>query len=488
MEISSLTLSELRTCLDKREFSSEDLTNALFDRIEALAEINAFVKIDREWSLKQARIADKRLEAGERGELLGIPIAVKDMILTAGLETSAASRILGGFIPPYSATVIERIIDSGGVILGKTNMDEFAMGSSGENSIHGSTKNPWDFDRVPGGSSSGSAAAVAARLAPLALGTDTGGSVRQPASFCGVVGIKPTYGRVSRYGVVAYASSLDQVGVFGNTVRDSAKLLNIIAGHDKRDSTSVDRSANPTSYNLDDDIRGIRIGIPREYFVAGLESGVANCVRTALEHLEARGAQLVEIELPHTHLAIATYYIIAPAEASSNLARYDGVRFGFRAKQVEDLTELYTHTRSQAFGSEVKRRILMGSYVLSAGYYDDYYLRAQKVRRLIANDFIEALSDKCDVVAGPVAPTTAFRLGERTQDPLKMYLGDIFTVTANLAGLPAISIPCGFDQSDLPVGLQLIGRHWEESLILRIGNAYQQQSDWHTRVPREISI
>jgi aspartyl-tRNA(Asn)/glutamyl-tRNA(Gln) amidotransferase subunit A len=413
-------------------------------------------------------------------------LAIKDVILTRGVRTTAGSKILGSFVPPYDATVTRRLLDAGAVIVGKANCDEFAMGSSNENSAYGATCNPWDADRVPGGSSGGSAAAVAARQCLGALGTDTGGSIRQPASFCGVVGMKPTYGRVSRYGVIAYASSLDQVGPFARTVRDCAHLLQGIAGHDRLDSTAVDRPVPQYAESLSTEVKGVRIGLPKEYFGEGMDPEVGASVRSAVAKLESLGASVREVSLPHTDYAIATYYLIATAEASSNLARYDGTRYGLRAESAEDLLEMYQQTRAQGFGAEVKRRIMLGTYALSAGYYDAYYLKAQKVRTLIRQDFERVFAD-CQVILTPVAPTTAFRIGEKA-DPLQMYLSDIFTISVNLAGLPAISLPCGFDREGMPVGLQIIGRPFDEASILSVAHAYEQSTEWHRKTPPEIGI
>jgi len=430
--------------------------------------------------LAEARECDARLARGERGALLGVPIAIKDMILTRGERTTAASKMLADFVAPYDATVVAKLREAGAVIFGKTNLDEFAMGSSNETSYFGPVRNPWNLDCVPGGSSGGSAAAVAARLAPAALGTDTGGSIRQPASFCNIVGLKPTYGRVSRYGAIAYASSLDQIGPFATNIADCAAVYEVIAGVDPLDSTSVD--APLASAAAENDLRGLRIGIPREYFIKGLRPEVEALVRSAIAVLEERGATVVEVSLPHTELAVAVYYILAPAEASSNLARYDGIRFGHRAEGVTDLKELYCRSRSEGFSAEVQRRILIGTYVLSAGYFDAYYVKAQRVRALIARDFTAAFTKECDVIACPTAPTPPFRLAEKVEDPLAMYLNDVFTIPVNLAGLPALSVPCGF-VGDLPVGLQLIGKPWDEHTLLKAGYAYEAATAWHTRIP-----
>lgn len=481
--ITNLTLNELRRGLVDKKFSSTELTESLLDRAEALSELNCFVELNRERALQAAKQADDRLAAGEQTSLLGIPIAVKDIILTKGIRTSCCSKILESFIPPYDATVVTKLKQAGAIVIGKTNMDEFAMGSSNESSCFGPVLNPWDKQRVSGGSSGGSAAAVSAGLAPLALGTDTGGSIRQPASLCGVVGIKPTYGRVSRYGVVAYASSLDQVGVFAKNVSDAAELTTIICGKNKHDSTSMDLDVPDFNAKLTGGIKGLRIGVPREFFVEGINPEVKEKVQAAIGQLAKDGAEIVDISLPHSDIALACYYIIAPAEASSNLARYDGIRFGHRADNPTDLKDLYCRSRSEGFGAEVKRRIMIGTYVLSTGYYDAYYLQAQKVRKLISHDFNLAFSEKCDLIAAPVAPTTAFRLGEKTGNPLEMYLSDIYTIMVNLAGLPALSVPCGFDTAGLPIGLQLIGKPWDEEQLLRTAHAYEQATSWHKERP-----
>jgi aspartyl-tRNA(Asn)/glutamyl-tRNA(Gln) amidotransferase subunit A len=433
-----------------------------------------------------AKQADAALAAGERRSLLGIPGAIKEMILTKGLETTACSKILNGFVPPYSATVVQKLESAGSLVLGKTNQDEFAMGSSNETSANGPVKNPWDHSRVPGGSSGGSAAAVAACLAPYALGTDTGGSIRQPASFCNIVGIKPTYGRVSRYGVIAYASSLDQVGPMARSVRDCAEITQVLCGHDPHDSTSVPRNLPNFVEGLGKSIKGLRLGVPREYFIKGLDATVESSVRSAIAKLVEQGAEVVDISLPHTELAVAVYYILAPAEASSNLARYDGVRFGYRAEKPTGLEDLYARSRSEGFGTEVKRRIMIGTYVLSSGYYDAFYLRAQKVRTLIAQDFQNAFRDSCDVIVCPTAPTTAFKIAEKVTDPLAMYLNDVFTIPVNLAGLPGMSLPCGFDAQGLPIGLQLIGKPWDEETLFKAAFAYESATDWHKRLPNGI--
>jgi len=413
---------------------------------------------------------------------LGVPIALKDNFLTQGLRTTAASKILGEFLPPYDATTVRKLRGAGAVIVGKTNLDEFAMGSSAENSAFFSTRNPWDLERIPGGSSGGAAAAVASDQCIAALGTDTGGSIRQPAACCGVVGLKPTYGRVSRYGIIAFASSMDQVGPMTKDVRDSAVLLEAIAGHDPADSTSVSRPVPRYSDGLAGDIKGLRVGIPKEFFVAGMQAEVEQSVRRAIGELEKSGAGVEEISLPHTEYAVAVYYIVATAEASSNLARYDGMRYGCRAG-AKDLTETYRISRADGFGAEVKRRIMLGTYVLSAGYYDAYYLKAQRVRTLIRRDFDEAFK-RCDVIVTPTAPTTAFNLGAKTQDPLQMYLSDIYTISINLAGMPALSLPCGFDQDCMPIGMQVIGKHFDEATILRLAHHYEQTTEWHKKTPK----
>ena len=483
MNPAALTLHDAGEKLRKREISSEELTLAAFQRIaETDDKIHAYITLCRDAALEQAKQADERLKRdGSTLPLLGIPIAVKDKFLTRGLRTTCASKILGDFMPPYDATVIKRIRAAGAVIVGKTNMDEFAMGSSAENSAFFPTRNPWDGERVPGGSSGGSAAAVAADQCIVALGTDTGGSIRQPAAFCGVVGLKPTYGRVSRYGIIAFASSMDQVGPITKDVRDCALMLEAIAGHDPADSTSTDRSVPRYSEALTGDVKGLRLGVPKEYFITGIAPEVEQAVRDAIRLLEKNGAVVEEISLPHTEYAVAVYYIVATAEASSNLARYDGMRFGHRAGG-KDLLETYMLSREEGFGPEVKRRIMLGTYALSAGYYDAYYLKAQRVRALIKQDF-DAAFQRCDAILTPTAPTTAFKIGEKTQDPLQMYLSDIYTISVNLAGLPALSLPCGFDGDGMPIGLQIIGKQFDEATILRLAYAYEQATEWHRRKP-----
>ncbi len=481
-------LGELRAALGERRVSSVELTQLHLGRIRALnASLNAFITVDEEVSLAQARAADARLARGAAGPLTGIPIAHKDIFCTQRLRTTCGSRMLEHYTSPYDAHVIERLDAAGAVLLGKTNMDEFAMGSSNETSHFGPVRNPWDRSRVPGGSSGGSAAAVAARMAPAATGTDTGGSIRQPAALTGVCGLKPTYGVVSRYGMVAIASSLDQGGPLARSAADLALLLNAMAGHDARDSTSLARPTEDYARSLALPLKGLRIGLPREYFGEGVEPGVRACVRAALDWYEQQGARTVPLELPHTALAVPVYYVLAPAEASSNLSRFDGVRYGHRAKDFTDLADMYCRTRAEGFGAEVQRRILVGTYVLSHGYYDAYYLKAQKVRRLIARDFAAAFA-QCDLIMGPTTPTTAFALGAKVDDPVQMYLNDIFTIPAPLAGLPALSIPCGFDDKGLPVGLQLMGNYFAEAQLLGAAHQYQRATDWHRRVPKEAPL
>jgi aspartyl-tRNA(Asn)/glutamyl-tRNA(Gln) amidotransferase subunit A len=481
-EIANLSLCELQSAIRSGDITSEAACAAFLDRCDRHAPMNAFITLDRERILSQAQAADSQRAKGVSAPLLGVPVAIKDIILTEGERTTCASKILGDFIAPYDATVSKKLRDAGAILFGKTNLDEFAMGSSNENSAFGAVKNPWDAKRVPGGSSGGSAAVVAGRLAPASLGTDTGGSIRQPASFCNIVGIKPTYGRVSRFGVVAYASSLDQVGTFARSVRDCALVTETICGHDPNDSTSAKLDVPQFSQALTRGIKGLRIGVPREYFVDGMHDDVRKTVLAAIDDLKKLGAEIVEVSLPHTDAAVACYYIIAPAEASSNLARYDGIRYGHRAKDAKNLYELYCRSRSEGFGAEVKRRIMVGTYVLSTGYYDAYYLKAQKVRSLIARDFEEAFS-KVDVIVSPATPTTAFSIGEKVTDPLSMYLNDIFTIPVNLAGLPGMTIPCGFDSSGLPIGLQLIGKAWDESTLFNVAATYEETHQWHVRQP-----
>jgi aspartyl-tRNA(Asn)/glutamyl-tRNA(Gln) amidotransferase subunit A len=483
MSLAALTLCDAGEKLRAGELSSVELAEAVFKRIAATDQrIHAYLTLNREAALDQAHRADARLRAKDgNSALLGVPIALKDNFLTQGLRTTCASKILGEFVPPYDATTVQKLRAAGAVIVGKTNLDEFAMGSSAENSAFFSTRNPWNLERIPGGSSGGSAAAVAADECIAALGTDTGGSIRQPAACCGIVGLKPTYGRVSRYGIIAFASSMDQVGPMTKDVRDSAVVLETIAGHDLANSTSVTRAVPRYSDALTRNIKGLRVGIPKEYFVSGMQADVEQAVRLAIRELETNGAVIEEISLPHTEYAVAVYYIVATAEASSNLARYDGMRYGHRAR-AKDLTETYMITRDEGFGAEVKRRIMLGTYALSAGYYDAYYLKAQRVRTLIKRDFDRAFK-RCEVIVTPTAPTTAFKLGEKTQDPLQMYLSDIYTISINLAGVPALSLPCGFDHDGMPIGMQIIGKHFDEATILRLAHHYEQATEWHKKKP-----
>jgi len=489
------SLRQLADALAARTVSAEELARTYLARIEQAGALNAFTHVDAERTLAQAREADARRARGDATLLTGVPLAHKDVFVTRGWRSTAGSKMLANYESPFDATVVERMAAAGMVTLGKTNMDEFAMGSSNENSFFGAVRNPWDTDRVPGGSSGGSAAAVAAGLAPAATGTDTGGSIRQPSSFSGITGIKPTYGRVSRYGMIAFASSLDQGGPMAHTAEDCALLLNAMAGFDPKDSTSIP----PEQGGVDEDftrhlgraragasesqpLAGLRIGLPREYFGKGLSPDVEETVRAALRQYEQLGATLVEVSLPKTELSIPVYYVIAPAEASSNLSRFDGVRYGHRAAEYRDLLDMYKKSRAEGFGAEVKRRIMVGTYVLSHGYYDAYYLQAQKIRRIIADDFQRAFA-QCDVIMGPVAPTVAWKLGEKTSDPVQMYLADIFTLSTSLAGLPGMSVPCGFGEGNMPVGLQLIGNYFDEAQLLQTAHAFQQATDWHLRRP-----
>lgn len=480
------SLKELSQALAAKQISSVELTTLFLDRIDRLnPDINAFVTVDREKSLKMAKDADARIAAGTAGPLTGIPVAQKDIFCAEGWRTTCGSRMLDNFVSPYDATVIRKMhADAGLVSLGKTNMDEFAMGSSNETSYFGAVKNPWDRERVPGGSSGGSAAAIAARLAPAATGTDTGGSIRQPAALCNLTGLKPTYGVVSRYGMIAFASSLDQAGPMAASAEDCALLLNTMVGFDERDSTSLDRPTEDYTRDLGKPLAGLRIGLPKEFFGEGCDAEVMAAVRAAIAEYEKLGATTVEVSLPNSHLSVPAYYVIAPAEASSNLSRFDGVRYGYRAPEYGSLDDMYMKSRAQGFGAEVKRRILIGTYVLSHGYYDAYYLQAQRIRRLIANDFVEAFKS-CDVILGPTSPSTAFKLGEKAADPVQMYLSDIYTIAVNLAGLPGMSIPCGF-AGGLPVGLQLIGNYFDEARLLNVAHRYQQATDWHARRPGAI--
>ncbi|HUN76863.1 MAG TPA: Asp-tRNA(Asn)/Glu-tRNA(Gln) amidotransferase subunit GatA [Steroidobacteraceae bacterium] len=480
--ISQKTLAELAAGLRAKEFSSVELARAALERIEAAQpRLNALISVTREVALAQAAAADREIAAGRGNALTGIPLLHKDLFCTEGVRTTCGSRMLDEFIAPYDATVVSRLRSAGMVMLGKTNMDEFAMGSSNETSYYGPVRNPWDPQLVPGGSSGGSAAAVAARLAPAATATDTGGSIRQPAALCGVTGIKPTYGRVSRYGLIAFASSLDQGGIICVSAQDAALVLRAMAGFDPRDSTSVNRPVPDYLAGLERSVSGLRVGLLKEFFDKGLDAENERLVRAALEVLKGLGVTLKEVSLPSISLSVPAYYVVAPAEASSNLARYDGVRYGYRCKDPQDLTDLYRRTRGEGFGAEVKRRIMTGTYVLSAGYYDAYYLKAQKVRQLIASDFERAFGE-VDVIMGPTTPTPAFELGAKTADPITMYLNDIYTIGANLAGLPAVSIPCGF-VGKLPVGLQIIGPHFAEERLLNAAHAFQRETDWHRRVP-----
>jgi len=479
------TLAELATDLNNKTISSVELTQHYLERIHQWdKKLNCFITIAEEQAMQAAKHADALRSQGKATALTGIPIAQKDIFCTDGIKTTCGSKILDNFIAPYNATVVEKLNHAGMVTLGKTNMDEFAMGSSNETSYFGPVKNPWHLDCVPGGSSGGSAAAVAAHLTPAATGTDTGGSIRQPAALCGITGVKPTYGRVSRYGMIAYASSLDQGGPMAKTVEDTALLLQAMAGFDERDSTSIDKPVPNYAATLNDSIQGIRIGLPKEYFSDALDPQIAHAIESAVKEYEKLGAVIQEISLPHTHLAAPVYYVIAPAECSSNLARYDGVRYGYRCSDPVDLQDMYKRSRSEGFGSEVKRRIMVGTYVLSAGYYDAYYLKAQKIRRLIRDDFTAAFKN-VDVILCPTSPTPAFKFGEKTSNPISMYLSDLYTIAVNLAGLPAVSLPAGM-VNQLPIGMQLIGNLFEEAKLLNIAHWYQKVTDWHTHSPEEF--
>ncbi len=493
MELYELTAHELNKLLVEKKTSSLEIAKNIYERIEKLDKnINSYITLTKESALQEAEKVDKKISEGEKiGALSGIPIAIKDLISTRNIKTTCGSKILSNYIPIYDATVTEKFKKANVIILGKTNMDEFAMGSSTENSAYGVCRNPWDFSVIPGGSSGGSAACVAADFAIMSLGSDTGGSIRQPASMCGVVGLKPTYGRVSRYGLVAFASSLDQIGTFTKDVQDTAILLNVIAGHDPMDSTSVGESVPDYTKHLINNAKKLKIGIPKEYFVEGMDKEVEKAILNAIETFKKLGAEIVEVSLPHTEYAVATYYIIAPAEASSNLARYDGVHYGHRTanskqktedSKVSSIVDMYEKTRDEGFGEEVKRRIMLGTYALSSGYYEAYYLKALKVRTLIKNDFDEVFK-KCDVIVTPVSPTPAFKIGEKVSDPLKMYLSDIFTIPVNLAGLPAISIPCGFSSDKLPIGLQIIGKPFDEGKILQTAFTFEQNTEYHMKKP-----
>ena len=482
------SIKQLSAALAAKKISSVELTQLYLDRIAALnPALNAYITTNAETSLTQARQADLLLTRGKSQPLTGIPIAQKDIFCAKGWRTTCGSKMLENFIAPYDAHVIEQFNKAGAVNLGKTNMDEFAMGSSNETSYFGAVKNPWDNNAVPGGSSGGAACAVAARLCAAATGTDTGGSIRQPAALCGISGIKPTYGTVSRYGMIAFASSLDQAGPMARSAEDLALLLNVMTGFDERDSTSLPRDKEDYARDLSKPLAGLRIGLPKEFFAEGLAQDVTGCVNAAIAEYKKLGASIVDISLPNSRLAVPVYYVLAPAEASSNLSRYDGVRYGFRAPEYSDLTEMYENTRAQGFGDEVKRRIMIGTYVLSHGYYDAYYLQAQKIRRMIAQDFSDAFK-RCDVIIGPTSPSTAFNLGEKGDDPVQMYLSDIYTIAVNLAGLPGMSIPCGFGNNSRPVGLQIIGNYFAEAQMLNVAHQYQLATDHHDRAPQNIGL
>ncbi|CAH1203224.1 Glutamyl-tRNA(Gln) amidotransferase subunit A [Candidatus Nitrotoga sp. BS] len=482
------SLQQLGAALRSKKISSVELTQLYLSRIAALnSKLNAYITVNEEMSLAQARAADVQLAQSPTNALTGIPIAQKDIFCAMGWRTTCGSKMLSDFIAPYDAHVIEQFNRVGAVNLGKTNMDEFAMGSSNETSYFGTVKNPWNRNAVPGGSSGGSAAAVSARLCAAATGTDTGGSIRQPAALCGISGLKPTYGVVSRYGMIAFASSLDQAGPMARSAEDLALLLNVMAGFDERDSTSLQRETEDFARDLNKPLNGLRIGLPEEFFAAGLSADVAQAIESSIAEYKKLGASVVDISLPNSRLSIPVYYVLAPAEASSNLSRYDGVRYGYRAPEYTNLADMYEKSRAQGFGDEVKRRIMIGTYVLSHGYYDAYYLQAQKIRRLIAQDFVEAFK-QCDVIMGPTTPTTAFNLGEKNDDPVQMYLSDIYTIAVNLAGLPGMSIPAGLDGNGLPVGLQIIGNYFDEARMLNVAHQYQQVTDWHTRTPQHIEV
>lgn len=485
--MSNATLKELSAQLAAGACSSVELSRDFINKINDLNKVlGCFITVDTERTLAQAQAADAKRAAGHAGPLTGVPLAHKDIFCAEGWLTTCGSRMLENFVSPYDAHVVERCNAAGMVTLGKTNMDEFAMGSSNETSYYGPVRNPWNHDVVPGGSSGGSAAAVAARLAPAATGTDTGGSIRQPAALTGICGLKPTYGLVSRYGMIAFASSLDQAGPMARSAEDLGLLLNVMAGHDPRDSTSLDRPVEDYNRDLARPLAGLRIGLPKEFFAAGLMPEVQRAVEAAVAEYKKLGATVVDISLPNMELSVPVYYVLAPAEASSNLSRFDGVRYGHRAAEYIDLMDMYKRSRAEGFGAEVKRRILIGTYVLSHGYYDAYYIHAQKLRRLIARDFVEAFK-QCDVIMGPTSPTTAFKLGEKSADPVQMYLSDIYTIAVNLAGLPGMSIPCGFDGGGLPVGLQIIGNYFDEARMLNVAHQYQLATDWHQRMPQGIS-
>lgn len=481
------TLAELAQGLERGDYSSTELTQAYLQRINALdSQYNSFITVTEEQALAQAKAADEARAAGNGGALCGLPIAHKDLFCTQGVRTSSASKMLDNFVSPYDATIVSRLKNAGTVTLGKLNMDEFAMGSSNESSFYGPARNPWNTDCVPGGSSGGSAAAVAARLTPAATGSDTGGSIRQPAALCGITGLKPTYGRVSRYGMIAFASSLDQAGPMAQTAEDCGMILNAMAGFDPMDSTSAERDMEDYTAELNQPLAGLKVGLPKEYFSDALDAGVAEQVRNAVAEFEKLGATVKEVSLPNTELCIPAYYILAPAEASSNLSRFDGVRYGYRCEDPADLEDLYKRSRGEGFGAEVKRRIMVGTYALSAGYYDAYYNKAQQIRRMIQQDFVNVLND-VDVIMGPTTPQTAFKLGEKNSDPVSMYMEDIFTLSLNLAGLPGISVPCG-QSNGLPVGLQIIGNYFAESKLLNVAHQFQQATDWHKQIPAGVEV
>jgi len=484
MKLYELSIEEAHKLLTRKDISSIELTRAVLDRIDCTDDkIGAYITVTEDLALKQAASADEKIAKGENAPLTGIPLAVKDLICTQGIRTTCASKILTNFNPPYNATVMEKINEAGAVVVGKANMDEFAMGSSTENSGIKLTHNPWDLERIPGGSSGGSAAAVAADMCLASLGSDTGGSIRQPASHCGVVGMKPTYGRVSRFGLVAFASSLDQIGPITKSVSDCAFMMNVISGYDNRDSTSVPKDVPDYTASLKNGLEGVTVGIPKEYFeTKGLDPSVSHAIKGAIQTIEKQGATLVDVSLPHTQYAVAAYYIIAPAEASSNLARYDGVKYGVRDKEPSSLLGMYGKTRSEGFGKEVQRRIILGTYALSAGYYDAYYNKASQVRTLIMEDFNTAFQS-CDVILSPVTPAPAFKIGENLEDPLTMYLSDIYTLSANLSGIPGMSVPCGFSENGLPIGLQILGNHFNEGMLLKVAYNFEQATDFHTRKP-----
>ena len=483
MELYKLTIHELKEKLKRREISARELTLEFIKRIERVEkDIHSFITLTKDDALKQAEDIDNKIKAGKDLPLLGIPLAIKDLICIRGVRTTCGSKILSNYVPPYDATVIKKLSDSGAVFLGKLNMDEFAMGSSTETSHFGVTRNPWNLDVIPGGSSGGSAASVSADECAGSLGSDTGGSIRQPASMCGITGLKPTYGRVSRFGLVAFASSLDQIGPMTKDVTDTAILMNVISGRDPLDSTSADFPVPDFTKSLLNNVKGLKIGIPKEYFVEGMDGDVEKSVKGAIELFKKLGAEIKEVSLPHTDYAVSAYYVVAPAEASSNLARYDGVKYGYRTDNSKNLLSMYKKTREEGFGAEVKRRIMLGTYTLSSGYYDAYYLKAQKVRTLIKKDFDDAFKN-CDILITPTAPTSAFKIGEKFDNPIQMYLSDIFTISVNLAGVPAISIPCGFSKNGLPIGLQIIGRHFDEETVIRAAYTFEQNTNYHQKKP-----